>query len=70
MTSDVRTLEWTGDGLRLLDQTVLPGRVEYVEARDVGTLVDAIRRLVVRGAPALGVAGAFGVAIAVRQAER
>ncbi|QKW37224.1 S-methyl-5-thioribose-1-phosphate isomerase [Actinomadura sp. NAK00032] len=70
MTNDVRTLEWTGDGLRLLDQTVLPGRVEYVLARDVGTLVDAIRRLVVRGAPALGVAGAFGVAIAVRQAAR
>ncbi|MFB4309275.1 S-methyl-5-thioribose-1-phosphate isomerase [Actinomadura sp. GTD37] len=70
MTNDVRTLEWTGDGLRLLDQTVLPGRVEYVVARDVGTLVDAIRRLVVRGAPALGVAGAFGVAVAVRQAER
>ncbi len=67
---EVRTLEWTGDGLRLLDQTVLPGRVEYVVARDVGTLVDAIRRLVVRGAPALGVAGAFGVAIAVLQAAR
>lgn len=70
MTNDVRTLEWTGDGLRLLDQTVLPGRVEYVVARDVGTLVDAIRRLVVRGAPALGVAGAFGVAVAVLQAAR
>ncbi|MFA1544282.1 S-methyl-5-thioribose-1-phosphate isomerase [Actinomadura monticuli] len=68
MTNDVRTLEWTGDGLRLLDQTALPGRVEYVVARDVGTLVDAIRRLAVRGAPALGVAGAFGVAIAVREA--
>ncbi|WP_067804056.1 S-methyl-5-thioribose-1-phosphate isomerase [Actinomadura formosensis] len=70
MTSDVRTLEWTGDGLRLLDQTALPGRVEYLVARDVGTLVDAIRRLAVRGAPALGVAGAFGVALAVLQAGR
>ncbi|SNS46391.1 methylthioribose-1-phosphate isomerase [Actinomadura meyerae] len=70
MTNDVRTLEWTGDGLCLLDQTLLPGRVEYVVARDVATLVDAIRRLVVRGAPALGVAGAFGVAVAVRQAAR
>jgi methylthioribose-1-phosphate isomerase len=70
MTSEVRTIEWTGDGLRLLDQTLLPGRVEQVEVRDVDALVDAIRRLVVRGAPALGVAGAFGVAIAVRQAAR
>ncbi|WP_433462321.1 S-methyl-5-thioribose-1-phosphate isomerase [Spirillospora sp. CA-128828] len=70
MTNDARTVEWTGDGLRLLDQTLLPGRVEYIVVRDVDTLVDAIRRLVVRGAPALGVAGAFGVAIAVRQAAR
>ncbi|MER6809624.1 S-methyl-5-thioribose-1-phosphate isomerase [Actinomadura nitritigenes] len=70
MTDDVRTVEWAGDGLRLLDQTVLPGRVEHVVVRDVGGLVDAIRRLVVRGAPALGVAGAFGVAVALLQAER
>ncbi|MGH3242635.1 MAG: S-methyl-5-thioribose-1-phosphate isomerase [Spirillospora sp.] len=68
MTTDVRTIEWVGDGLRLLDQTLLPERVEYVVVRDVGALVDAIRRLVVRGAPALGVAGGFGVALAVRQA--
>ncbi|XRQ14051.1 S-methyl-5-thioribose-1-phosphate isomerase [Actinomadura welshii] len=70
MPSDVRTLEWTGDALRLLDQTALPARVEYVDVRDVDALVDAIRRLVVRGAPALGVAGAFGVAIALREAAR
>ncbi|RSN68911.1 S-methyl-5-thioribose-1-phosphate isomerase [Actinomadura sp. WAC 06369] len=70
MTTDVPTIAWTGDALRLLDQTVLPARVEHLEVRDVDALVDAIRRLVVRGAPALGVAGAFGVAIAVRQAER
>ncbi|KAB2361013.1 S-methyl-5-thioribose-1-phosphate isomerase [Actinomadura montaniterrae] len=70
MTDDVRTVEWAGDGLRLLDQTVLPGRVEHVVVRDVEALVDAIRRLVVRGAPALGVAGAFGVAVAMLQAER
>ncbi|MFI0372313.1 S-methyl-5-thioribose-1-phosphate isomerase [Actinomadura sp. 1N219] len=70
MSSDVRTIEWAGDGLRLLDQTLLPARVEYATVRDVDALVDAIRRLVVRGAPALGVAGAFGVAIVVRQAAR
>ncbi|MFI0407345.1 S-methyl-5-thioribose-1-phosphate isomerase [Actinomadura sp. 3N508] len=70
MTGDVRTIEWTGGALRLLDQTLLPARVGYADVGDVDTLVDAIRRLVVRGAPALGVAGAFGVAIAVRQAAR
>ncbi|WP_121437914.1 S-methyl-5-thioribose-1-phosphate isomerase [Actinomadura pelletieri] len=70
MSDDARTIEWTVDGLRLLDQTVLPHRVEYLTVQDVDALVDAIRRLVVRGAPALGVAGGFGVAIAVRQAAR
>lgn len=70
MTTDVPTIEWTGEALRLLDQTVLPHRVEFLTVRDTDALVDAIRRLVVRGAPALGVAGAFGVAVAVRQAGR
>ncbi|WP_328595272.1 S-methyl-5-thioribose-1-phosphate isomerase [Actinomadura macrotermitis] len=67
MTDDVRTVEWTGDGLRLIDQTVLPDRLEYLDVRTVDALVDAIGRLVVRGAPALGVTGAFGVAIALRE---
>ncbi|HEX2314038.1 MAG TPA: S-methyl-5-thioribose-1-phosphate isomerase [Thermomonospora sp.] len=54
----------------MIDQTVLPGRLAHLEIRDVDVLVDAIRRLVVRGAPALGVAGAYGVVVAMRQAER
>ena len=54
----------------LLDQTMLPGRHEYRECRDVDALVDAVERLVVRGAPALGVVGAFGVALAMTQGER
>ncbi|MFC6881999.1 MULTISPECIES: S-methyl-5-thioribose-1-phosphate isomerase [Actinomadura] len=70
MEGDVRAVAWTGEGLRLIDQTVLPERLELLDVRTVGALVDAIRRLAVRGAPALGVAGAFGVAIALRQAER
>ncbi|WP_067911081.1 S-methyl-5-thioribose-1-phosphate isomerase [Actinomadura rubrobrunea] len=67
---DVRAVEWTGQGLRLIDQTVLPHRLSHLHVQDVDALVDAIQRLVVRGAPALGVAGAFGVAIAMLQAER
>ncbi|MGK5554023.1 S-methyl-5-thioribose-1-phosphate isomerase [Actinomadura kijaniata] len=66
--ADIRAVEWTGDGLRLIDQTALPGRVVPLDVRDVDGLVDAIVRLAVRGAPALGVAGAFGVAVAMRQA--
>ncbi|MBA9004876.1 S-methyl-5-thioribose-1-phosphate isomerase [Thermomonospora cellulosilytica] len=70
MTEPLQAVRWTGDALRLIDQTVLPGRLEHLEIRDVDALVDAIRRLVVRGAPALGVAGAYGVAVAMLQAER
>jgi methylthioribose-1-phosphate isomerase len=70
MTDEPRTLSWTGESLRLIDQTLLPGRLAYVEVRDVAALVSAIRRLVVRGAPALGAAGAYGVAIALLQARR
>lgn len=60
------TLSWEGDHLLLLDQTRLPA-VERLAVRTVAELVDAIRRLVVRGAPALGVAGAFGVVLARRE---
>ena len=67
---DVRPVAWTGQALRIIDQTALPGRLVHLDLRSVEDLVDAIRRLAVRGAPALGVAGAFGVALALRQAER
>jgi methylthioribose-1-phosphate isomerase len=60
------TLWWEGDHLFLIDQTVLPARYETVECTTVERLAQAIRRLEVRGAPALGVAGAYGIALATR----
>jgi methylthioribose-1-phosphate isomerase len=66
----VRPVRWVGDGLLLIDQTRLPGELAHLLVDDVDALVDAIRRLAVRGAPALGVAGAYGVVIALRQGER
>ncbi|MGI9051351.1 MAG: S-methyl-5-thioribose-1-phosphate isomerase [Ilumatobacteraceae bacterium] len=66
----MRTIEWRGDHAVLVDQTVLPEEVAFLEVRDVDTMIDAIRRLAVRGAPAIGVAGAFAVALAAQQAER
>src|SRR5712671_4696278 len=62
----LKTLEWTGQSLRLLDQTRLPLETVYVEITDEKQTWDAIRRLVVRGAPAIGVAAAFGVYLGVR----
>ncbi|WP_333739452.1 S-methyl-5-thioribose-1-phosphate isomerase [Streptomyces sp. IBSBF 2806] len=70
MSQELRAVNWTGNGLALIDQTLLPHRTEIVDVRDVDTLVDAVRRLVVRGAPAIGAAGAYGVAIALLQGAR
>ena len=53
----VRTIEWRGDHAVLVDQTLLPDEISWLEVRDVDTMIDAIRRLAVRGAPAIGVAG-------------
>ncbi|MDQ0778422.1 methylthioribose-1-phosphate isomerase [Streptomyces aurantiacus] len=70
MPRELRAVEWTGSSLALIDQTVLPQRTETRRISAVDDLVDAIRRLVVRGAPAIGAAGAYGVALAMLQGER
>lgn len=58
-------VEWLAEGtLRLVDQTLLPLRLEYLDCRSVEELADAIRALKVRGAPALGLAAAYGLCLA------
>lgn len=61
-----RTIDWTGDAVTIIDQTVLPAEYRVLELRTVAELVGAIQRLAVRGAPALGAAGALGVVLATR----
>ncbi len=61
---------WRDGHIIAIDQTALPHQLSIIRLSTVDELVDAIVRLVVRGAPLLGVAGALGVALAVRQAER
>jgi methylthioribose-1-phosphate isomerase len=61
------TLRWDDGRVVLLDQTKLPGEEVDLVCSTVDELVDAIRRLVVRGAPAIGVAGAYGVALAAHR---
>ncbi len=63
MDDPFRTIEWKGDHIRLLDQTLLPGDEVYLRISRVDDLCDAIRRLAVRGAPAIGVAAAMGIAL-------
>src|SRR6185295_7569682 len=62
------TLSWTGRTVHLLDQTRLPAEETYLEIETVAQLEDAILRLAVRGAPAIGCAGAFGVVLCAREA--
>jgi len=59
----VKTIEWKDNTVRMLDQTLLPNKVVYKTYRDYKAVADAITRLVVRGAPAIGVAAAMGVAL-------
>jgi methylthioribose-1-phosphate isomerase len=60
------TVEWRRGRLRLLDQRALPQRVRHLTCATPDEVAAAIRRLVVRGAPAIGAAGAYGVALAAR----
>ena len=59
----IPTVEWKDGTVRLLDQSLLPGKVEILECRDVETVARAIRDLRVRGAPAIGVTAAMGIAL-------
>ena len=64
MSEPVRALRWTGSELEILDQRRLPGREEWIHAKNAETVARAIESLAVRGAPAIGVAAAYGVALA------
>jgi len=68
----MQTMQWLADqrALRLIDQTKLPSSEEYLTVTQVDQLVAAIQSLAVRGAPALGASGGYGVAIALAQGER
>ena len=70
MSTPFKAIDWANEKLVLLDQTLLPVKEEYISYGTVKDLVVAIQRLVVRGAPALGVTGAYGVVIAMDEAVR
>jgi methylthioribose-1-phosphate isomerase len=59
----VEPIRWHGDRLELLDQRLLPGKTVYITCRTAAEVAQAIRDMVVRGAPAIGCAAAFGVAL-------
>jgi len=62
----VTTIEWKHDKIRMIDQTKLPGELLYLEIDDLEVLGEAIKALRVRGAPAIGIAAAFGMVVGVQ----
>ena len=65
----LKTLEWKNNSVIMIDQTKLPNILEFVTYTDFNQIANAIRTLVVRGAPAIGVSGAFGLALAALQSD-
>ena len=65
----IQTLEWTDSGVRFIDQTKLPTEETYVTCKTYEQVADVIRNMVVRGAPAIGVAAAMGVALGVKNSK-
>ena len=61
-----KTIEWTNEGVRMIDQTRLPAEEVYLTCRDYREVAEAIRSMVIRGAPAIGVAAAMGIALGVK----
>jgi len=62
----ITNIEWTGNSLKIIDQTELPGRLNLIELNDSGQVHEAIQKLRIRGAPALGVAAAFGLFLGLK----
>ena len=65
----LRTIEWKNNEVIMIDQTKLPNELVFVKFTDYNDVAEAIRTLVVRGAPAIGVSGAFGMALAGLQSK-
>ena len=65
----IETLEWTDDGIRFIDQTKLPTEEVFVLCKTHEEVADVIRNMVVRGAPAIGVSAAMGIALGVKNSR-
>ncbi|MCH7618279.1 MAG: S-methyl-5-thioribose-1-phosphate isomerase, partial [Candidatus Marinimicrobia bacterium] len=61
------TIKWNDDRVMMIDQTLLPGEVKVLEISDYKLIAEAIKSLRIRGAPAIGIAGAFGIVLGSRQ---
>jgi methylthioribose-1-phosphate isomerase len=63
----IKTIEWTNEGVRMLDQRLLPTEEKYLMLRSYEEIADAIKKMIVRGAPAIGISAAMGLALGANQ---
>ncbi|HYO90935.1 MAG TPA: S-methyl-5-thioribose-1-phosphate isomerase [Pyrinomonadaceae bacterium] len=63
----IKTVEWTSEGVRMIDQRLLPTEEKYLMLRSYEEVAEAIKKMVVRGAPAIGVSAAMGLALGAKQ---
>src|SRR6201991_1650747 len=63
----IKTVEWTKEGVRMLDQRLLPSEETYLMLRSYDEVAEAIKKMVVRGAPAIGISAAMGIALGATQ---
>jgi methylthioribose-1-phosphate isomerase len=63
------TVAWENNSVVLIDQTKLPNKLTHIKCKDYREVADAIKKLVVRGAPAIGVTAAFGLVLAAQQSK-
>src|SRR5436189_4663189 len=63
----IKTVEWTNEGVSMLDQRLLPNEEKYLMLRSYEEVADAIKKMVIRGAPAIGVSAAMGLALGASQ---
>ncbi len=68
--SKIKTIEWVDNVSRMIDQTILPKEFKLVDIKTCEEMYDAIKTMIVRGAPAIGIAGAHGVALAAIEAKK
>src|ERR671921_2021013 len=63
----IKTVEWTDEGVRMIDQRLLPNEEKYLMLRSCEEVAEAIKAMVVRGAPAIGISAAMGIALGTMQ---
>ncbi len=70
LDSKIRTIKWENNVTKMIDQTLLPYEYKYIEVKTIDKMYESIKNMIVRGAPAIGIAGACGVVLGAYELER